>query len=104
MAWFQRSGLEVEDNRQRDLQSGSRPERNLMRYAGMGVELAAGIVGLTLVGLWIDYRWKCGPTGVLIGAGLGIVGGLYNFIRQALALSRSELKDRPRAHRGDHDE
>ncbi len=76
----------------------------MVRYAGMGVELAAGIIGLTLVGLWIDYRWKCGPAGVLIGAGLGIVGGLYNFIRQALALSRSELKDQQGADRGDQDE
>jgi F0F1-type ATP synthase assembly protein I len=54
----------------------------------MGVELAASIVGLTLLGLWIDYRWECKPTGVLIGAGLGVVGGLYNFIRQALRLGR----------------
>ncbi len=69
----------------------------------MGVELAAGIVGLTLAGVWIDYHWKCGPPATLIGASLGIVGGLYNFIRQALALTRSERKDQQSADRGDQD-
>jgi F0F1-type ATP synthase assembly protein I len=70
----------------------------------MGVELAASIVGLTLLGLWIDYRWECGPTGVLIGAGLGVVGGLYNFIRRALEMSRSALRDQRSADSGDQDE
>jgi F0F1-type ATP synthase assembly protein I len=60
----------------------------------MGFELAAAIVGLTLVGLWVDYRWKCGPAGVLVGAGLGIVGGLYNFMRQALRLGRQSRDER----------
>ena len=60
----------------------------LLRYSGMGLELAAAIVGLTLVGLWVDHQFGTGPKGVIIGAILGIVGGSYNFIRQALALTR----------------
>jgi F0F1-type ATP synthase assembly protein I len=61
-----------------------------MRYAGMGFELAASIIGLTLAGIWVDYRFHTGPTGVLVGASLGVVGGLYNFIRAALRLSALE--------------
>jgi F0F1-type ATP synthase assembly protein I len=56
----------------------------------MGFELAASILGLTLLGLWIDHRFQTGPTGVLVGAALGVVGGLYNFIRAALRLSAAE--------------
>lgn len=68
---------------------GRGPGPNPWRYAGMGMELAGAIVGLTLVGLWIDHRFETNPKGVLICAGVGIVGGFYNFIRQALALSGS---------------
>ncbi len=60
-----------------------------MRYAGLGFELAAAIVGLTLMGLWIDYRFRTKPWGTVIGAMLGVVGGLYNFIRAALQMSRT---------------
>lgn len=71
-------------------QRQSDPERErtgLLRYASMGFELAAAIVGLTLMGVWFDYHFKTSPTGVLIGAALGVTGGLYNFIRAALRLS-----------------
>ncbi|MEW6198792.1 MAG: AtpZ/AtpI family protein [Planctomycetota bacterium] len=69
-------------------QSDQERERTgLLRYASMGFELAATIVGLTLMGVWFDYHFKTSPTGVLIGAALGVTGGLYNFIRAALRLT-----------------
>jgi F0F1-type ATP synthase assembly protein I len=54
----------------------------------MGMELAAAIIGLTLVGWWVDWKFGTAPTGLIVGAVLGIVGGMYNFIRQALAMSQ----------------
>jgi F0F1-type ATP synthase assembly protein I len=65
-----------------------------MRFASMGFELAAAIIGLTLVGLWVDYHFHTLPVGVLVGAGLGIVGGLYNFIRAAQKMSRDDAARR----------
>ena len=55
--------------------------------------MAAAIVGLTLLGLWIDYRFKTGPVGVLVGAGIGVTGGLYNFIQAAPRMAAE--RDRP---------
>lgn len=54
----------------------------------MGIELAAAIVALTLVGLWVDHKFGTGRKGVIIGATLGVVGGFYNFLRQALLLAK----------------
>ena len=54
----------------------------------MGFELAAAIIGLTLAGWWVDWKYGTEPKGVVTGAVLGIVGGFYNFIRQALKLMR----------------
>ena len=34
----------------------------------MGLELAAAIVGLTLVGLWVDHQFGTGSKGLIIGA------------------------------------
>ena len=66
------------------------PSPGLKRYAGMGVELGGAIIGFTLVGLWIDHRYGTQPKGVMIGAVLGIVGGMYNFIRQAVLLTKAQ--------------
>ena len=62
---------------------GGRSRRPQMGLAGLGMELLAAVVGATLIGLWIDRRFDCAPWGVLIGAIVGIVGGLLNFIRAA---------------------
>lgn len=67
----------------------------LARYASLGFELAAAIVGFTLIGVWVDQWQQSFPLWTLIGAGLGIIGGFYNFIREALELSRSTITKPP---------
>ena len=59
----------------------------------MGTEFAGAICGLTLAGYWVDRKFGTGNKGVLIGAGIGVVGGTYNFIRQAIALSKATEKE-----------
>ena len=61
-------------------ESSKRPP---MALAGLGFELVAAIVGLAFVGYWIDRHYATQPWGVVIGSVLGIIGGLYNFIRSA---------------------
>jgi F0F1-type ATP synthase assembly protein I len=56
----------------------------------MGLELAGAVVGFCLLGLWIDHRYDTGPYGTLICALLGVVGGMFNFIRQALQAVREQ--------------
>lgn len=82
--------MPVDRQRKPDSQTSSERRANLLRYAGMGVELAGAIIGLTLLGLWIDHRFGTGPVGIVVGAGLGTVGGFYNFVREAWRLSRRQ--------------
>jgi F0F1-type ATP synthase assembly protein I len=56
---------------------------------GMGFELAGAVAGFTLVGYWVDHHFRTFPWGVLIGLALGLVGGMYNLIRESLAASRA---------------
>lgn len=55
-----------------------------VRGAGLGIELAASLIGFTLLGLWIDQKFATGPWGTLICVVVGLIGGFYNFIRAAL--------------------
>jgi F0F1-type ATP synthase assembly protein I len=54
------------------------------RLASAGTELAGAVLGGCLLGYWIDLQFGTGPWGLIVGAGIGIVGGLYNMIRKAV--------------------
>ena len=75
-----------------------KPQIRWTRLAGMGTELAGAILALTLLGWWVDRRFETEPWGLLIGACLGIVGGLYNLIRvavrEALGVDKKTPDDR----------
>jgi ATP synthase protein I len=58
------------------------------RYSGIGLELAGAVGGLALVGYWIDGKFGTKPWGILAGVVIGLVGGLYNLIRESLAAVR----------------
>jgi F0F1-type ATP synthase assembly protein I len=59
------------------------------RWLGIGLELAAAVAGFTLAGYWVDRHFGHGPWGVLVGLGLGLIGGMYNLIRESLAAARA---------------
>jgi F0F1-type ATP synthase assembly protein I len=60
------------------------------RYANLGFELAAAVGGFALLGWWIGRHYGRADLGLLIGAVLGIVGGLYNLLRTSLVALRDQ--------------
>jgi F0F1-type ATP synthase assembly protein I len=64
-----------------------------VRYSGVGLELAGATAGLAFVGYWIDRRFGTQPWGFLGGVVIGLVGGLYNLVRQSLEASREAKTD-----------
>ena len=72
------------------------PERRFpgwVRYSGIGLELAGATAGLALVGYWVDGRFGTRPWGTVIGVVIGIVGGLYNLVRESLEAVREAKID-----------
>jgi F0F1-type ATP synthase assembly protein I len=59
-----------------------------VRFLGIGLELVGAVAGFTLIGYWIDRHYQSYPWGVVVGLALGLIGGMYNLIRQSLAASR----------------
>ncbi len=79
-----------------------KPDRSWVRLSSIGFELVGAVVGFTLAGWWVDRRWGTDPWGLLAGIGLGLIGGMYNLIRQSLLASKDagrgtgkSPKDRP---------
>lgn len=71
----------------------SEQQSSWVRFSALGVELAAAILGFTLVGYWVDRHWGTAPWGLVVGVLLGVVGGLYNLIRQSLAASQEAASE-----------
>jgi hypothetical protein len=62
-------------------------EPNWGRFAGIGLETGVGVTLGILVGQWLDkrYHWHWAT---IIGAFLGLAGGLYLFIRDAIRMNK----------------
>jgi len=78
----------------------------LWRISGMGGELAGSIVGMLFLGWLIDKWANTSPRWTIILSVLGLVGGGYNFARQAVRLQRrtareAATKARVRRERGE---
>jgi F0F1-type ATP synthase assembly protein I len=61
-----------------------------VRHSGMGIELAAAVARFVLAGVWVDRHYGTAPWGVVVGAVLGLLGGMYNLIRESLAAIRGQ--------------
>lgn len=86
-----------------DEKSSGRPAAGAMRLAGKGVELAATVGVACLLGYWIDTKFGTEPWGLVILALVGIVGGLYNLVRQEIRQVFLPPRDNPTT-RGSGDE
>lgn len=64
-----------------------------VKYSGAGLELAGATAGLALVGYWIDGKFGTAPWALLAGVAIGIVGGLYNLIKESMAAMREAGDD-----------
>jgi len=74
--------------------SDDRRTAGWIRYSGIGLELAGVTAGLALVGYWIDGRFGTSPWGILGGVVIGLVGGLYNLVRESLdAIREAKAED-----------
>lgn len=70
----------------------------------MGMELAGGIAGFLLLGWWIGRQFGRERAGMIVGAVIGCVGGMYNFIRRAIEMERQQDAGRHGQASDQHDD
>ncbi len=63
---------------------GKRDKPSWVRFSGIGIEFAGAVAGFAIVGYYVDKHYDSKPWGVLIGAILGLIGGMYNLVRVSL--------------------
>lgn len=61
-----------------------RVERQYLRFAGVGVQYAATILVLTLLGIWLDGRAGTAPLFTVVFLLLAFVGATWSLVRQVL--------------------
>ncbi len=75
------------------------------RHAGVGLELAGAVAGLALLGYWIDNHFGTAPWGIVGGTVIGLVGGMYNLVRESLlAVREAKTEDAAARQAGPDDE
>jgi F0F1-type ATP synthase assembly protein I len=67
--------------------------KKYFKYSSVGFELAGGVAVFCLIGYFIDERMGTSPVGLITGAILGIIGGVYLLIKQALIINKTLEKD-----------
>ena len=58
------------------------------KVAGLGLEMAAGVGLGYVIGHWLDGRYNWNSRATIIGTCLGIAGGMYLAIKQAIQANK----------------
>jgi hypothetical protein len=66
----------------------SDPDPSWGRFAGIGLQVAAGAGLGALVGMWLDRKYGWAPWGVTVGVMIGVVAGLYLLIKDAIKMNK----------------
>ena len=61
---------------------------NWGRYVGIGLEMAVGVALGYFAGAWFDKRYGWNGNGVLVGVMLGLAGGMYLLIKDAIRINK----------------
>jgi hypothetical protein len=62
-----------------------------MRFVGLGVQLAASLLVLVLLGQWADRKLGTGGILTILGAAIAFAGTMFSLVR---ALNRKDNADR----------
>jgi F0F1-type ATP synthase assembly protein I len=71
-----------------DSSTRNKAMKSIAPYVGLGTELVAAVVGFGAVGWFIDSKFDTSPMWMLLLLLLGMIGGMYNFIKAALKSSQ----------------
>lgn len=72
--------------------------QRLWRLSGMGMTLLGYIVGVALLGYLLDRWWGTLPWATVVGAALGTIWGMVDFVRQAMRASGEASREFRRDH------
>ena len=60
-----------------------------LKYSGIGFEMVASVGTFCLIGYFVDRLFDISPIGIVCGAILGVIVGLYALIKEAFLGAKS---------------
>ena len=75
--------------------SDKRDRLNLARAYSLGFNFVAAFGVFAALGYWFDSSWDSSPWGLIVGAALGLIGGMYNLIKASHAVFEDSSDRRP---------
>lgn len=67
--------------------------RDFGPFLTMGLQLAISVIVFFFIGYWLDGKFGTAPWCTVVGAFVGVAGGLIKFLREAIALGKQADKD-----------
>lgn len=67
--------------------------RDFGPFLTLGLQLAISVVVFFFIGYWMDGKFGTSPWCTICGAFLGAAGGLFKFLREAVALGKQADED-----------
>ena len=64
------------------------PDTNWGRFAGIGLQMLVGVGLGYFVGSWLDRKYGWAPWGVMAGSMIGLAGGMYLLIKDAIRINK----------------
>ena len=58
------------------------------KYLGVGLQMLVGVGLGVAVGSWLDKKYGWEPWGLLVGTMLGLAGGMYLLIKDAIRMNK----------------
>jgi len=65
--------------------TGNDGDKSALNY---GLYPAVGVLLGMLIGYWLDHKFGWGTKGILTGAVLGMVGGMYLLIKEGMRIGK----------------
>ena len=76
----------------RNVRKAGRPaaddQVNWGQYVGVGLQIGVGVALGLMVGHWLDNKYQWGPWGTLVCTMLGLAGGMYLLIKDAMRINK----------------
>ncbi len=66
------------------LKDNNNSDNSWISYLGLGLQLAATVTIMVFIGVWLDGKFKTEPIFTVVFSFLGVISGLYNFIKTVL--------------------
>jgi F0F1-type ATP synthase assembly protein I len=81
------------NNKKKTLNDFNQTLKEIGPYLGIGVQLAATIIIMLLIGQWLDEKFEKKYVFTIIFAFLGVVSGMYNLLRTLNYLEKKKMNN-----------